>query len=355
MFSERLKRARKAAGLSMDALGKAVGLSANAIEKYEHGDTLPTSKNLKNLADALGVRVEYFFRPSKVEIGEIEYRKHSNAPKKLLDKITDNVLEQVERWTELLDLYPDTDKPIARFAVPSDLPRTLGTLDEVEDVAEHVRKEWRLGSNAIPDLIDTLESKGIMVITTSVENSEKFDGLAGSVNGLPVVVISTRKPGDRQRFTLAHELGHLILHGRVDALDEERACNRFAGALCSHANHWRAHFGEKRSAIEAQELYLLKHEFGVSMMAILMRLADCEVISETLKKNISIMMGKKGWRKREPEEQYANEETFLFKQLVYRALGEEYIGESKAAELLGMALAKFHKVRLFEQSDAGTD
>jgi DNA-binding XRE family transcriptional regulator len=59
MFAERLKRARKAAGFSMDTLAKQAGLSANAIKKYEHGTTMPSSANLLKLAKALGVRSEY--------------------------------------------------------------------------------------------------------------------------------------------------------------------------------------------------------------------------------------------------------------------------------------------------------
>src|SRR5690606_29353716 len=134
-------------------------------------------------------------------------------------------------------------------------------------------------------MIDTLESKGSLVISTYVEVNEKFDGLAGATGSTPVVVISTHQPGDGQRVTLAHELAHLGLNGRLGSdMGEEKACNHFAGALLLPKQALLEHLGERRSAIEPRELLMLKHEFGVSMMAILVRVGQCGVIPESLQK-----------------------------------------------------------------------
>ncbi|MFT5118784.1 MAG: Zn-dependent peptidase ImmA (M78 family)/transcriptional regulator with XRE-family HTH domain [Kiritimatiellia bacterium] len=346
MFAERLIRARKAAGLSMSTLAKQVGLSANAIKKYEHGTNMPSSTNLLALAKALEVRTEYFFRPVKVELQGVEYRKRANTPKKVLDQINGDVMDQAERWAELLDLYPDSVKPVPSFSLPDSLPEQIFTGDDIEAIADAMRAAWDLGLNPIHDMIDTLESKGVMIISTTVEAKKKFDGLAGNIGATPVVVVSSHQPGDRQRFTLAHELGHLVLHDRLPVgMDEEKACNHFAGAFLFPKHALLQHMGINRRAIEAQELYILKHEFGLSMIAALIRAAQCGVISDSLKTQYFMRFSKQGWRTKEPAEPYPNEETYLFKQLVYRALGEEYIGESKAAELMGISLSSFHKER----------
>lgn len=346
MLAERLIRARKAAGLSMSALASEIGVSANAIKKYEHGTNMPSSANLLKLAKALGVRTEYFFRPVKVVLEGVEYRKQASTPKKLLDQINGDVMEQAERWAELLDLYPDSVKPVPTFEPPDKIPEEVTSYDAIEAIASRVRDAWALGLNPIPEMIDTLESKGIMIISTNVESNKKFDGLAGSIGRTPVVVISTHQPGDRQRFTLAHELGHLVLHGRLSPeLDEEKACNHFAGAFLLPKSALLQHMGEHRRAIEPRELFMLKHEFGISMMAILVRLGQCGVISESLQKQYYMAFNKQGWRTEEPGDSYPQEETLLFEQLVYRALGEGYIGESKAAELMGISLSSFHKER----------
>jgi Zn-dependent peptidase ImmA (M78 family)/DNA-binding XRE family transcriptional regulator len=346
MFAERLLRARKAAGLSMKALGEEVGVSANSIKKYEHGEAMPSSKILLSLSKTLEVRTEYFFRPIKVELKGVEYRKRANTPQKLLDQINSDVLEQAERWAELLNLYPDSIKPVPKFSLPSNLPEKISSPEDVENLANQMRNEWEMGFNPIPDMIDSLESKGVMIICTSVESNKKFDGLAGNIDETPVVVISSHQPGDRQRFTLAHELGHLVLHGRLpDDMDEEKACNHFAGAFLLPKQALLQHLGPNRRSIEPQELYMLKHEFGLSMMAILVRAGQCGVISENLQTQYYMRFSKLRWRTEEPGKPYPNEKTYLFKQLVYRALGEEYIGESKAAELISMSLSRFHKER----------
>lgn len=346
MFAERLTRARKASGLSMKALATEVGVSANAIKKYEHGINMPSSTNLLSLARALNVRTEYFFRSVKVELEGIEYRKRASTPKKILNQINGDVMEQAERWKELLDLYPDSVKPVPKFSLPTNLPKQVSTDQEIEAIAETMRAAWSLGLNPIPDMIDTLESMGVMVICTSVESKKKFDGLAGNIGRTPVVVISASQPGDRQRFTLAHELGHLVLQDRLqEGLDEEKACNMFAGAFLLPKQAVFQHLGELRHAVEPRELYLLKHEFGISMLAILHRAFQCGVISAPIKLQFFKHFGRLGWRTLEPEEQYPKESTYLFKLLVYRALGEDYIGESKAAELMGMSVSSFHKKR----------
>ncbi len=351
MFAQRLQRARKAAGLSMSKLAEEVGVSANAIKKYEHGINIPSSNKLLKMAKALNVRTEYFFRPVEVELQEIEYRKKSNLPKKLLNRLTADVMDQAERWSMLLDLYPDTDNPIPKFSLPAELPAEVGNLEEIEDISNQMRQAWNLGLDPIPELVTAMESKGAMIICTQVEGVNRFDGLAGRIGKIPVVVFSNLLSGDRQRFTLAHELGHLVLHDRLAKnLDEEKACNRFAGAFLLPKKAVVEIMGKHRHTIEPIELLLLKHEFGISMTAILMRLEQCGVISTNLKRQYFIEFGKLGWRQNEPGEPYPKESTFRFKQLVCRALAEEYIGESKAAELLGMSVYRFHMSRKLEDS-----
>lgn len=68
MIGERIKRARAAVGLSMQALGDQVGISAYMVKKYEHDQRMPSSGVLLKIATALSVRMEYFFRPEQLSI-----------------------------------------------------------------------------------------------------------------------------------------------------------------------------------------------------------------------------------------------------------------------------------------------
>jgi len=354
MFSTRLHRARKAAGLSLRELGERVGVSHAAIKKYEDGVAMPSSDILIALSRALKVRTEYFFRPAPVALEGIEYRKRSSLPKKRLDAITHEIIDQIERRIELESLFPQS--PVKAFAMIDGIAEHLTSMDQIEDVAERVRDAWNLGLDPIPDLIDVLETNGVRVFMIEADAENKFDGLAARVNGMPIVVVGRHWPGDRQRFTLAHELGHLMLEGRLaDDLNEEMACNRFAGAFLFPSASVLQELGQHRNAIELKELGLLKEEFGLSMAGILYRARDLGVITPGYREEQAKLFRIKGWFRKEPGQDYPTEKAHIFEQLVFHALAEEYIGESKAAELMNMPLQQFRRVRSMEGGDAAVN
>lgn len=362
MLGERLERARLAAGLSLRDVAAQTELSHTAIRKWEKNELTPSSSQLVKLSRLLGVRTEYFFRPQQVQLAEVEYRKRASAGKKLLARVHADVLDQAERWQELLALFPRS--PIPSFRLPDDLPERFTTVAQFEDAAVAMRRAWNLGLNPIPDLIDTLESQGLMVIVTDADETGQVDGMAGRVGDVPFVVIGSQQPGDRQRLTLAHELGHLVLAGRITPellaevpgkrpeAAEELLCHRFAGAFLLPVQSLVAALGAHRTRLEPQELLLLKHEFGLSMQACVYRALDAGVISRSLHTQLFKLFSRRGWRSQEPGDPYPSERTQLFEQLVYRALAEDYIGESKAAELLKLPVAAFHRQRQLDSTRA---
>jgi Zn-dependent peptidase ImmA (M78 family)/DNA-binding XRE family transcriptional regulator len=343
MIGERIKQARKAAGLSLRALADRAGVTAMAISKYEAGKSTPSSRVLIGLAKALGVRTEYFFRPVKIELQEMKHRKHSRLPKKALEQIEGDVKEQLERFIELEELLPNG--PVQTFKLPENLPAPITDLNQIEILARQLRDSWNLGVDPIPVLTDMLEERGIKVFQSQAINN-RFDGMAATVDGIPVVVVGRGWPGDRQRFTLAHELGHLVLNGRLaDGIEEEAAANRFAGAFLAPANEVLKELGEKRSWLEPGELAVLKKTYGLSMQGWMHRAKDLGILPDNHYIAMRKYFNSRGWNKTEPGEQYPQEEPQLFDQLVYRALGQELISESKAAELLRMPLIAFQKKR----------
>lgn len=351
MIGNRIQLARKAAGLSLRALAERAGVSHTAISKYEKGTATPSSGVLLALAHALGVRVEYFFRTGQVNLKEVEYRKHSRLPKKVFDMVEGEVVEQVERFLELQDYFPS--RVVPPFAVPAGLPERVDTMEEVEEVALQVRRTWGLGQNPVPVLTDMLEERGILVFQCEALHDGKFDGLAADVDGFPVVVVGREWPGDRQRFTLAHELGHLILKGRLaEHLDEEKAADRFAGAFLAPAPEVRKELGETRTRLEPRELCMLKSAYGLSMGAWLLRARDLGILSETAYLRMVKIFRSRGWHKEEPCEEYPQEKPQLFEQMVFHALAEDLVTESKAAELLAMPLMDFHALRNMDRANA---
>ena len=155
------------------------------------------------------------------------------------------------------------------------------------------------------------------------------------------------RSGDRQRFTLSHELGHLVLSHKLDkSLDDEKAANRFAGAFLVPASEAIKELGESRSWLEPAELCILKHAYGLSMRGWIYRASDLNILNQYAARNMWEYFHRNQWVKVEPGEPLPPEKPKLFKQLVFHALGEELIGESKAAELLGVSMIKLREIRM---------
>lgn len=358
----RLERARKAAGLPLRALGDAIGVSHTLIAKFETGKLTPNSTQLLAAAKALGVKVEYLLRPGLLSKVHVEYRMKSRQGAKERHRVEAAVLDLAERRFELEQFFPTP--PTATFAVPGTVPAAINDYAEAEKAADAIRGAWKLGHDPIANLIDILEAHGVRVFA-SRGCDQVFDGLmmrldAGTAGKWPIILIDDQWPGDRQRFTLAHELAHLVLHGRIAATDgkgmslkEETACNRFAGAFLLPGDVLRRQLGSNRTGFEPRELQLLKRAYGASMACILYRAKDLGIINDSLFSSWMVGWRQKGWHKLEPGEQIPAEQPRLFEHLVYRALAEHYIGESKAAELLGLTAHQFHARRTLD--DATTD
>ncbi len=338
-FGERLKQARIAAGLSQRALAEQVGLSAMAISKYENSRMSPSSDVLLRLAKALGVKIGYFFRPLQINVECPAFRKHNCLGAKKQAAIEGRIIEMLERYLAVEEVFSPGQLP--HFAMPRACRRPITHIGQAEDVAEALREEWDLGEDPIANLCETLEDRGVKVILLD-DIDDDFDGYSCRANGdIPVVAarLSDDLPGDRQRFSLAHELGHLLLEGMVaDGMDGEKVCHRFAAAFLVPRSAVLREMGRDRDTIYFEELHSLKHKWGLSMSGWLRRLADLEIISPNQYAISMRMFSKRGWRRVEPGEPVKPEATGRFERLVQRAVAEDIISVSRAADFLNRPL-----------------
>lgn len=340
MFGDRLKLARTSAGLSLRELADQIGnlVTAQALGKYERDEMLPGSTVLMALAEALSVPESYLLSTGELELENVEFRKLKGAGAREQAALKAQVLRHTERYLEIEDVLAaeSTDwKP------PPNFPHRVSSMEQVEFVAETLRQAWQLGQDPIPKLAEYLEERGIKVLPLNL--AESISGMTARVQrrsgrSVPVIVINANHPGERQRFTLAHELGHLVIEA-IDGIDIEQACNRFAGAFLVPASMLRAEVGPKRHAISPGELRRLKKLFLVSVQCLIYRLKDLEVITSRLYSQLFVLMGKLGWRKKEPDP-LPKEETQRFERLCFRALVENLVSESKAAELMEVTVKK---------------
>jgi Zn-dependent peptidase ImmA (M78 family) len=225
-----------------------------------------------------------------------------------------------------------------------------------QELNKHFKKIFKHGRDTTQFIHNTMvvrkfveyaQSKGIKVFMIDEDANNNFDGLAAQVNSYHIIVISKNWPGDRQRFTLAHELVHLMLEGKLaDTIDEEKASDRFAGAFLLPEDALKERLGDKRKSLEIAELSLIKQEFGVIMQTVFIRANHAKIIDYHYSNKLWKFFKKEGWNIKEPGEQYPSEKVHYFKQLILRAVSEEYIEEAKAAELLDMTVNRFHKFRM---------
>lgn len=339
MIGERLKQARLGAGLSMDALVAKMDhfLTKQAISKYETGKSVPGSDVLVRLADALGVKTSYFMQEPKVEVEFIAYRKHSRLPKAEANRLQVQITDHLEHYYWLASLFPAGGKLERRATVGVPKARQAKSVDDAEKIAKELRGDWKLGLDPIENLAETLEDHAAAVL--ALDADERFDGhsawatvLGDDRRKVPVLVTNAAMPGDRQRFNLAHELGHLVIKQKQTKEDEEIA-HRFAAAFLVPDEAAYKELGRSRSRIEFDELLLLKHKYGLSMQAWLRRAKDLGIISPSWYKNTVVIFRKRGWHKQEPGKQVAPEKPLRFKQLVLRAMAEGIISRERAEEL----------------------
>lgn len=342
IFANRLKSARLLNGFSLQDLADKIGnkISRQAIFKYETGVVVPNSEMINILADALNVRPDYFSRTTTVELGKIEFRKQSNFSVKEQNKVVEQTREYLSRYLELeiiLDIDSVFHNPLINIGV-------INSKFDIDKATEQLRDNWELGMDSICNVAELLEENGIKIIAVQAEGM--FDGLQTLVNDqIPVIAYNCKisdKP-DRIRFTLLHELAHLLLNfsDNLAYSQKEKLCHQFAASMLLPKKALIQELGIKRNKISIQELGYIKKEYGISIQAIVMRALDCEIIDTGFTSKFFNYLNLMNWRTEEPISYDGIEKSKRFDQLLYRALSEEHISTSKAAALKNMKLADF--------------
>lgn len=338
MFGNNLKTARNRLGLSLRGLEEKIGglVSAQSIGKYERGDMLPSPQVVDALAVALKVEKEFLFAEHLIELGKIDFRENSSRHKIDEKAVSATIRDSLMRYLEVEELIGGVRTDWDR---PRQFPYQIRTLAEAEWAAHKLRDDWQLGSDPIPNLSEFLEEKGFKIILADL--TPLVAGVTCSVptgkgKSIPVIVTSSTITGERQRFTIVHELGHLLLEKASTDLNIEKICNKFAGAFLMPERFLQEALGKTRSNISIGELVSLKKFLGVSVQAIVYRCKELGIINEYSYRALYKEFSTRGWLKPpydEPET-IEIEKPQRFKRLCLRSLAEGLISESKAAELL---------------------
>lgn len=301
---ERLRTLRELLGLTGAALSEMCGVSKSWISQVETKAREASEDGLRAVAEGTGTPMSFFYaRPSTIPRDSLHFRKLTTASRTVTKRIQAFYGESYRVSEEILHdaKYPTPPLP---YAVNDEL-----TDDDIEEFAEHTREALRLAPDQpIPNLTRAMERAGIavapIVLTDPAGEEQSLTqhhfGISywGGIGEVALVSYFPGLQGDRDRFTLAHELGHLVLHTfRPRAKDPEGEANRFASALLVPRVRALTEIGDR---MPLSGYARLKATWGVSIQALIMRGHAVGNLSDSRKRSLFVQLTQRGWRKNEP-------------------------------------------------------
>lgn len=340
--SDMLVLGRDARGLTQSDLSEIMGVGQGTLSKVETKMLPATDDFVATAVEALGYPREFFFEGGRpYGMPPFHYRRRKKLSAKALGKI---VAEMNIRRLHLGKMMRSFDRKANGFIPEFDRDEYQAgrkaplTPDEAARV---VREMWMLPRGPIQNMVDLLEANGGIVIPCNF-GTDLIDAMSQRIDGYPVLFfVNINAPADRLRHTLAHELGHMVLHTinvKDDDLMEDEA-DAFAGAFLLPADEIRPQL----RSFDLRQLANLKLYWKVSMAAIAVRADRLKLITPYQSKMFWIEMSRLGYRKREPNEP-PKEHPSLLRQMI--AFHTKKLGYTVAemARLLCLLPAEFQSM-----------
>ncbi|MCP2326996.1 Zn-dependent peptidase ImmA (M78 family) [Hamadaea flava] len=300
LFSgRRLTLARQVSGLRKNGLAERIGKTATAVAAYESGSKRPAPSTVAELALTLGVDPSFFIGGRGDEaVTQTPHFRSLRTTTQLVRDQADAYGRLVHEIAIFLDRYvelPPRNTP--RLPVQ---PDTI-SVDEPEVAAMELRKAWAVGSGPLGHLIRLAENNGVLV-AYSIPQAVSIDAFSIDAEPWPLILLNPAKYDfSRQRFDVAHELGHLVMHSDPEPGNKiaEDQANRFAAEFLMPAIDIQHELPRKT---DWPRLFELKERWGVSIQALLMRCRQLQVMNDTTYQRAMVNLSTKGWRTNEPGE-----------------------------------------------------
>jgi Zn-dependent peptidase ImmA (M78 family)/DNA-binding XRE family transcriptional regulator len=284
--------AREARGYSQADLADLSGVSRPSITRLEQGDLHLNEGFIKNMTEVLKFS-ESLYSLDAEPLPTAIYRRRENVPAKLMNKV-DAMINVYTLGIGRLLRAIQFDK----LVVPS-FPTT--PTEGANRSAMLTRRVWNLKDGVITNLTSVLEEKGFITLPVDFE-TERIDSRGVLIDDkYPVIFYNKKLLGDRLRFTLAYELGHIIMHTRnpLTRFDDSKEANEFAAEFLMPKKEITKDLDEK---LDLDRLAELKSKWLVSMHALLYRAEDLNVITENQKRYVINRFNHLKIRRREPKE-----------------------------------------------------
>lgn len=326
--------ARESRGLNQRDFAALIDMSNSNIGKMENGDIGVSEENLKTIANETDYPIHFFLQPGEIISENLSWRKRRKVPQKFMIPINARA-NIITRQIQILNKALNINKTI----VPSfDLKKELTP----QKIATLFRKEWKIDNIKDTSLLKKIEDEGIIVNAFDFKTT-RIDSLAMlTEDKRPVIFINNTIEGDRQRFTLAYELGQLAMftytenHSTADITSD---CNAFAAEFLMPENEIRPDFN---TGVTFQSIAALKAKWKVSMIALLYRADDLGYVTPNQKRYIIQQFNEAGIRRHEPEAlKIPKEEPRLMKFLIGELRNKGKLSVMDTAALLCLQIGEF--------------
>ena len=318
-----LRIARESRQMTQQELANEIDISQVIISKIEAGINNPSEKFLQDIAIKLDYPIEFFENDCyALDMGVRLHRKKSSLLKKEENYI-DSIASKNNIYISKLLNFIDMDVNIPEIVIDDE--------KTPETIAEEVRYIWDMPKGYVRDLAKTLEHSGIIINEIEM-HPKKFDGVSfyNKKYGFGFIVINKNQPPDRYRFTLAHELGHLIMHRNSLSVKREDEANSFASSFLMPAKEIK----EDLKNLQFWNLPNLKSMWRVSMQALIRRAKDLELIDENKYKSLNVRLSQSGYRVNEPTMDIEKEEPTLLKDIIFHLYNELNYNKTEMMKVL---------------------
>jgi Zn-dependent peptidase ImmA (M78 family)/DNA-binding XRE family transcriptional regulator len=287
--------ARQLRTLNQAELAGRSGVSQAQISKIEHDLSEPSPETVAKLAQALSLPESFFSQSDRLyglplSVHPPMFRKKRSVNQGGLERITAELNVRLLNLRRLLRAAEVAVEP----RVPRLEPEENGG---PENVARILRRIWSLPAGRILDLTTVAEEAGILVVLCDFGGAD-VDGVSLWVVGMPpCIFLSRQRPADRMRFSLAHEIGHLVMH-QIPSVTMEEEANLFAGELLMPREDIATQFGRVTLARLAE----MKAHWRVAMQALLVTAHRVGAVTSNQARYLWMQMSAAGYRLREPPE-----------------------------------------------------
>lgn len=284
--------AREVRGLSQQELAQHLNMQKAWLSKVENDNLRISEEKLVKIAQLTSFRILFFYKKNRIIHSPLSFRRRNKVPASVISPLEARMnlaCIDICQLTTRLEMVPPK---LPHYSLSEDLTPA--------QAAQQLRQHWKCKEAIIDNLTQLLERMGIFVVSFDFETDRIDSRVLLTENGFPVIFVNKRLKGDRQRFSLAFELGHLVLHTQeliAEERDIQHESNLFAAAFLMPEAAVRK---DIKTPVTLLHLGDLKRKWKVSMISLLYRADDLGLMTQSHKQNLIQQFNQMKLRRHEP-------------------------------------------------------